>query len=286
MRSSNPNVPLLSGSSESSERAAGPSPAQEDYLPPTVVTGEERDAESDADSVHSDSLGRRDLLCHSQRNSGGAGPPQPIDELSFEDNVDAFPEPFEATASAPAHGAFPDEQSSGAANASPRKLTGYSSETLNRPRLPPSHRHPMPSYGAARRSAGVSAKRRGGARPRGSYADEARAGSGGESRTPGEPRSRARLQGRSREDSGELLQRCTVYCCALSLDLKRLAQESGARFEARVWVWTESEEWLTGDASGARVHRVQGRPQHRTPHDPRSPGPGPRSPWPFCRCGA
>ena len=81
MRSSNPNVPLLSGSSESSERAAGPSPAQEDYLPPTVVAGEERDAESDADSVHSD--GRRDLSCHSPRNSSGAGPPPPIDELSF-----------------------------------------------------------------------------------------------------------------------------------------------------------------------------------------------------------
>jgi len=234
MRSSNPQVPLLqageearrSGSSESSERAAGPSPAHEAYLPPTLEAGEERDAESDADSVHSD--GRRDLSCHSPRNSSGAGPPPPIDELSFEDNADAFPEPFEATASAPAHGAFPDERSGGAANASPRKLTGYSSETLNRPRLPPSHRHPMPSYGAARRSAGVSAKRRGGSRPRGSYADEARAGSGGESRTPGEPRSRARLQGRSREDSGELLQRCTVYCCALSLDLKRLAQESGA----------------------------------------------------------
>ena len=217
---------VKSGSSESSERAAGPSLAQEAYLPPTLEAGEERDAESDADSVHSD--GRRDLSCHSPRNSSGAGPPPPIDELSFEDNADAFPEPFEATASAPAHGAFPDERSGGAANASPRKLTGYSSETLNRPRLPPSHRHPMPSYGAARRSAGVSAKRRGGSRPRGSYADEARAGSGGESRTPGEPRSRARLQGRSREDSGELLQRCTVYCCALSLDLKRLAQESGA----------------------------------------------------------
>ena len=96
MRSSNPQVPLLqagedarrSGSSESSERAAGPSPAHEAYLPPTLEAGEERDAESDADSVHSD--GRRDLSCHSPRNSSGAGPPPPIDELStFNAEADA-----------------------------------------------------------------------------------------------------------------------------------------------------------------------------------------------------
>mmetsp|Transcript_3705 Transcript_3705/g.11182 ORF Transcript_3705/g.11182 Transcript_3705/m.11182 type:complete len:373 (-) Transcript_3705:11-1129(-) len=46
-------VYVKSGSSESSERAAGPSLAQEAYLPPTLEAGEERDAESDADSVDS-----------------------------------------------------------------------------------------------------------------------------------------------------------------------------------------------------------------------------------------
>jgi len=102
-----------------------------------------------------------------------------------------------------------------------RPVHGYSSETLgSRVRLPPSHRHPMtpamfPALGP--RAAGVSVSRR--------FATAKRTvgyGSGNEYRGKGRPVQRIPTR---TEDADEVVQRrCTVYCCALSLDLENLAK--------------------------------------------------------------
>jgi hypothetical protein len=99
---------------------------------------------------------------------------------------------------------------------------GYSSETNGvRARLPPSHRHPM-LLGVGPRAAGVSVSRRASANRRAvGY------GSGGDYRARGPNDAKAmrpyRMPQREAE-ADEADRRCTVYACALSLDVVKLAK--------------------------------------------------------------
>jgi hypothetical protein len=100
-------------------------------------------------------------------------------------------------------------------------VQGYASDTMGaRSRLPPS-RHPM-LLGMGPRAAGVSVSRRATANRRAiGYS------SGGDYRGKGPREAKAlrpyRMPQRM-EESDEVERRCTVYCCALSLDVVKLAQ--------------------------------------------------------------
>eukprot|EP00962_Isochrysis_galbana_P049409 scaffold20914_cov135-Isochrysis_galbana.AAC.5 len=99
---------------------------------------------------------------------------------------------------------------------------GYSSETVGlRERLPPSHRHPM-LLGVGPRAAGVSVSRRASANRRAvGY------GSGGDYRGRGPNEAKALRPYRKPhgvEETDEADRRCTVYACAQSLDVVKLAK--------------------------------------------------------------
>jgi len=193
----------------SSTDEAAPAPSWRDfqqdgeYLQPPLSAGE--DAWHSGDDHDADTEGEggdhaeAELLPRLER--GEAPPTHPLDDLQ---GLGGTSDAFKAATSAPA-----------------MHPGGYSSETIgSRTKLPPSHRHPM-VLGIGPRAAGVSISRRASVSKRAiGYS------SGGDyrGRGPTDVKVRPYRVPKHVEESTELERRCTVYCCALSLDVVGLAK--------------------------------------------------------------